>query len=80
MVLGSLDDFYIGTLKLVQPWQRFAGSFLMSSAVIWVMQPSSMFENGSPKSFSLISDNPTSTALPWWVPGTILGALSSVFI
>lgn len=80
MVLGHLDDFYIGTLRLTQPWQRFAGSFLISSAVFWVTQPSSMFDNGVPKSFSLMGDGTNVTAVPWWIPGTILGALSAVFI
>lgn len=81
MILESLDNFMIGTLKLVQPWQRFAAAFLVVSGVEWAVQPLSMFNNGQPRPFSMMSsDDPNATNVPWWLPGVVGGAIVSTLV
>lgn len=81
MILESLDDFLIGSLKLVQPWQRFAAAFLVVSGVEWAVQPYAMFTNGQPRPFSLMaSEDPNATNVPWWIPGAVTGAIVSTLI
>lgn len=81
MILEALDDFMIGTLNLVQPWQRFAATFLVVSGAEWAVQPYAMFNNGQPRPFTLLnSSDPNATNIPWWLPGTVVGGLLSVLV
>jgi hypothetical protein len=82
-VVQPFDSFLIGTMKLGQPYQRFAFGWIATTAAVWWMQPTSMFEHGNPRPFELFADGEASvgpTKFPWWTPGLVTGALFSTFV
>jgi len=82
-IVQPFDGFLIGTMKLGQPYQRFAFGWIVTTAGVWYLQPQMMFEHGNARPFSLFSDESTGiapTKFPWWTPGLVTGALFSTFV
>lgn len=60
--------------------KRFTVGSLLGLFIVTFLKPDSMFINGVPRPWSLISDSEESTSVPYFVVPLITGALLGLFI
>ena len=63
------------------PLKRFLFGAVGTTGLLWLAKPEAMFgPDGEPRPWSLISDDPSATNLPVYVPPVITGFVLSTFI
>jgi hypothetical protein len=83
MSYTALDKFVIFDLGLVRPFHRFFTGWVVTSALVWTIQPVGMFENQIPRPWNVLASEKDVTAptrVPWYLPGLAVGTALALFI
>jgi hypothetical protein len=74
----ELPFYYLG-LNTVP--KRFFAGVGMTGALLFVTRPSALFyEDGTPRPWSLTSEEKGSTVIPWWIYSVAVGGILATFI
>jgi len=73
---------FLAQVGLRSPDRRFIAGNVAVDLAIWAIRPQSMFlDDGSPKSWSVTSsDDVTSSAIVWWMPGLAVGLFMGLYL
>lgn len=62
------------------PMKRFAVGSLIGLFIVSYIKPNSMFYNGVPRPWNLMSESEESTSIPYWVVPLFTGSILGIFI
>lgn len=70
----------LATMGMATPARRFIVGTAAGALIVWAMRPSSSYdESGQARDWTLASDDPNATSLPWWGLAMIPGVIFSTF-
>jgi hypothetical protein len=74
----ELPFYYLGLNTVTK---RFAAGLLATGGILFATKPSSMFEqDGTPREWKLVSNEPSAVYLPWWTYSLLVGGILATFI
>lgn len=78
---GVFDSMGLMTGTMAPVWRASLG-FALGTGLVYAVRPGFMFhENGSPRPWKYVSNQPgVSTSIPWWLPGSLLAIAFGVFV